>query len=90
MPETSDSPETDSPETVRTVAGSGGRIERIEPPSWWVGMQTPLQLLVKGQGIASWQVEAAACEGVRVAALHPGTSPDYLFEIGRASCRERV
>ncbi len=79
MPETSESPETKSPETVRTVAGSGGRIERIEPPSWWVGMQTPLQLLVKGQGIASWQVEAAACEGVRVAALHPGSSPDYLF-----------
>ena len=79
MPETSESPETESPEAVRTVAGSGGRIERIEPPSWWVGMQTPLQLLVKGQGIASWQVEVAACEGVRVAALHPGSSPDYLF-----------
>lgn len=61
-------------------AGEGGsRIERIEPPSWWVGMRTPLQLLVKGRGIASWQVAVDGCEGVRVTALHPGTSPNYLF-----------
>lgn len=90
VPSADDRPAADDASNSRPAAGGacplgagagegGSRIERIEPPSWWVGMRTPLQLLVKGRGIASWQVEVDGCEGVRVAALHPGTSPNYLF-----------
>ena len=31
-----------------TVADATGEVTRIEPLSWWTGMQTPLQLLVAG------------------------------------------
>ena len=29
------------------------RLDTLEPPCWWVGMKTPLQLLVRGEGIGA-------------------------------------
>ena len=31
-----------------SVADASGEVTRVEPLSWWTGMQTPLQLLVNG------------------------------------------
>ncbi len=56
-----------------------GRIERVEPPSWWTGMQTPLQILVKGEKISAYNVSIAGGKGVRVKSVTPGDSPDYVF-----------
>ena len=55
-------------------------IKHVEPLSWWVGMNTPLQLMVNGEGISAYDVEILpkAC-GVEVTAVHKADSPNYLF-----------
>ena len=55
------------------------RLTRIEPPCWWVGMETPLQLLVQGEGIGGWDVRIEGPAGVSVAGTHKAESPNYLF-----------
>ena len=67
-------------------------ISRVEPLSWWVGMKTPLQLLVNGKDIALCDVRiepdsalqsGSLCPdrrcGVKVTAVHRADSPNYLF-----------
>ncbi len=57
---------------------SSDLIARVEPLSWWVGMKTPLQLLVQGPDISACDVNVSG-EGLRVKAVHRAASPDYLF-----------
>lgn len=65
--------------TVEAV-GMAGRVRRVEPPCWWIGMHTPLQLLVQGDGIGACTVESEqGPEGVRVCGVHRADSPNYLF-----------
>ena len=54
-------------------------VRRIEPLSWWVGMNTPLQLMVQGPGIGAFDVTAEGLNGVKVTAVHKAESPNYLF-----------
>ena len=54
-------------------------ISRVEPPCWWVGMKTGLQLLVQGEGIGAWDVAVEGGRGVSVAGVHTAESPNYLF-----------
>ena len=62
------------------IAEAGpGQISRVEPPCWWTGMKTELQLLVQGPGIGSYEVCAAGLEGVRVTGTHQAESPNYIF-----------
>ena len=59
---------------------AGDRIVRAEPLSWWVGMRTPLQLMVQGKDISSCEVEMArGTRGVRVTATHKADNADFLF-----------
>ena len=62
-----------------SVPDAGARIDRVEPLSWWTGMKTPLQLLVKGENISEWSVRIEGNKGIEVSAVHKGDSPDYLF-----------
>jgi ATP-binding cassette subfamily B protein len=39
------------------VADAQGQIARVEPLSWWVGMKTPLQLLIGGQDISKYNLK---------------------------------
>ena len=55
------------------------RITRVEPPCWWVGLKTDLQLLVQGPGIGSWSASVEGGEGVKVTGTHAADSPNYLF-----------
>ena len=60
-------------------ANAANRIERIEPPFWWVDMQHPrLQIMVYGQGV-SHLVPEVTCSGVRLAAVTRVANPNYLF-----------
>ena len=52
---------------------------RIEPPCWWVGMNTPLQLMVRRPGAGQCGVQIEGGRGVKVAAVHSADSPNYLF-----------
>lgn len=69
----------DAVSDLATIHDAGDRIDRVEPLSWWVGMKTPLQLLVKGEGISSCTVSIEGGSGVKVRSVHKADSPDYLF-----------
>lgn len=67
--------------TLAAVAAraDGPRIERVEPPNWWVGMKSDrLQLLVHGPGIAAAEVVSGHDE-VRVLKRQRVDSSNYLF-----------
>ena len=55
-----------------------GQIARVEPPCWWVGMKTPLQLMVYGEGIGAYDVTVEG-KGVKLTQVHKAESPNYLF-----------
>ena len=56
-------------------------IKHVEPLSWWVGMEMPLQLMVNGDAIAECDVEILpAAAGVEITAIHKAESPNYIFE----------
>lgn len=61
-----------------SVADAAGQVARIEPLSWWTGMQTPLQLLIQGDSISACEVSIEG-GGVRITELHKADSPNYLF-----------
>ena len=62
-----------------TISVAADRIERVEPPSWWVGMKDDrLQLLVYGQRVAELQPEIAH-PGVTITGTERVENPDYLF-----------
>ena len=54
------------------------RVSRIEPPCWWTGMKTELQLMVHGDAIADWDVSVDGA-GISVTGIHKADSPNYLF-----------
>jgi glycosidase len=55
------------------------RIEQMEPPSWWIGMQNPkVQLMVHGKQIADLE-PSVSWPGVKIAAVKRGANPNYLF-----------
>ncbi|MBQ9476289.1 MAG: cyclomaltodextrinase N-terminal domain-containing protein [Bacteroidales bacterium] len=57
---------------------SADQIQRVEPLCWWTGMKTPLQLMVQGPEIGSFDV-AVEGRGLEVTATHPADSPNFLF-----------
>jgi len=63
-----------------TAAKPKLKIEHVEPLSWWVGMSTPLQLMINGEGVSAYDVVILPeGQGVEVAAVHKADSPNYLF-----------
>ena len=57
---------------------SEAQVQRVEPLCWWAGMNTPLQLMVQGPGISTFDV-AVEGRGLSVTAVHPADNPDFLF-----------
>ena len=62
-----------------SITTEADRVARVEPPCWWVGMETPLQLLVQGEGIGEYAVSVEGPQGLRVIGTHKAESPNYLF-----------
>lgn len=62
-----------------STADASGEVTRVEPLSWWTGMQTPLQLLIAGERISDCEVRIEGGQGVRITELHRADSPNYLF-----------
>lgn len=55
-------------------------VRRVEPLSWWVGMQTPLQLMIQGDDVASYDVTILPeGQGVAVTGIHKADNAGYLF-----------
>lgn len=63
---------------LASIADADDRIDRVDPLSWWVGMETPLQLMVYGKEISEYDV-AVAGSNVEISGVHKADSPDYLF-----------
>ena len=62
-----------------TSAAAADRIERVEPASWWVGMQDDrLQLLVHGDRVAELQPKLSY-PGVTLVSAERVENPNYLF-----------
>ncbi len=55
------------------------QVKRVEPLSWWRGMNIPLQLLVQGDNIADWSVSVANSSAVKVEGVTPGDNPNFIF-----------
>lgn len=51
---------------------------RVEPPCWWTGMKTELQLMLYGENLRGAQVRTSD-ERLRITAVHEADSPNYLF-----------
>ena len=61
------------------IETSADALTHLEPPCWWVGMETPLQLLVHGPEISTFTVRIEGLPGVSIAKVHKVESPNYLF-----------
>ena len=61
-----------------SVETAESRVDKVEPPCWWTGMKTELQLMVHGKDIASWDVSIDG-SGLAVTKVHKADSPNYLF-----------
>ena len=56
------------------------RIERVEPPCWWIGMDTDLQLMLYGDRIGGSKVSVdATVKGLSVGKVTSTDNPNYLF-----------
>lgn len=56
------------------------KIERVEPPCWWTGMSTNLQLMVYGENISNYSdVSILEKGGIKVGKVEKADSPNYLF-----------
>ncbi|MCD7935328.1 MAG: glycoside hydrolase family 13 protein [Tannerellaceae bacterium] len=53
-------------------------VKRVEPLSWWIGMKTPLQLMIYGENLAGSTVHTQR-KGVKIQKIHKADSPNYLF-----------
>ena len=62
-----------------TIANADGQIRRVEPLSWWVGMKTPLQLLIGGENISEYSLDIEGGKGVSIKAIHKADNPNYIF-----------
>ena len=63
-----------------TAAKPKFEIKHVEPLSWWVGMTTPLQIMVNGEGVSAYDVSILPeKQGVEVTKVHKADSPNYIF-----------
>lgn len=56
------------------------KIDRVEPPCWWVGMETDLQLMIHGDRLAGATVSVdASVKGLSIGKVTSADNPNYLF-----------
>ena len=60
-------------------AATPEQVVRVEPLSWWIGMKTPLQLMIQGKDLASFDVSICGAPGVKVVKETEPENPDFLF-----------
>lgn len=62
-----------------SIESERDRIAHIEPPCWWKGMKTDLQIMVHGEDIGSYNLAIEGGKGVRILDVFEAESPNYLF-----------
>ena len=66
-----------APDTSKIAEATADQVVRVEPPCWWAGMKTDLQLLVQGPSISDYDVRIFG--DAEVTGVHKAESPNYLF-----------
>ena len=64
-------------ELAKVAEAAAGQVVRVEPPCWWAGMKTSLQLLIQGPSISDYDVRIFG--DAEVTGVHKAESPNYLF-----------
>ncbi len=71
---------------LTSIKENKSEITRVEPLSWWIGMKTPLQLMIQGDDISSWSVSLAEqSDEISIKKVTKADNPNFLFadiEIG--------
>lgn len=62
-----------------SMMAMGQSLTKVEPLSWWVGMNHPLQLMLYGSDLKDASVSIAGGSGVEVTKVINADSPNYLF-----------
>ena len=65
------------PDASDIAEATAEQVTRVEPPCWWAGMKTDLQLLVQGPSISDYDVHIFG--DAEVTGVHKAESPNYLF-----------
>ena len=65
------------PDASDIAEATAEQVTRVEPPCWWAGMKTDLQLLVQGPSISDYDVRIFG--DAEVTGVHKAESPNYLF-----------
>jgi len=61
------------------VAGQAPGVEKIDPPSWWVGSTIdPVRVLIKGRNLAGARIESAT-PGITASNFMTSANGNYLF-----------
>lgn len=61
-----------------SISSFSQSIERVEPPNWWVGMNTPLQLMIYGKDLNGATVTSQD-KSIIINKVFNADSPDYIF-----------
>ena len=62
---------------AKTRQATSEQVTRVEPPCWWTGMKTELQLMVQGSQISDYDV--AFEKGPKVTKIHKADNPNFIF-----------
>ena len=62
-----------------SISSESDRVAHIEPPCWWTGMRTPLQIMINGEDISSYDIAIENGNGVSIKEIHKAESPNYVF-----------
>lgn len=62
-----------------SISSESDRVAHIEPPCWWTGMRTPLQIMINGEDISSYDIAIENSNGVSIKEIHRAESPNYVF-----------
>lgn len=61
------------------IAGQAPGVEKIDPPSWWVGSTIdPVRVLIKGRNLAGARIESATA-GITASNFMTSANGNYLF-----------
>lgn len=61
------------------IAGQAPGVEKIDPPSWWVGSTVdPVRVLIKGRNLAGARIESAT-PGITASNFMTSANGNYLF-----------
>lgn len=64
---------------LQSIILNAQKIERVEPPNWWAGMENnTLQILVYGQNISRWQ-PLINSHHIQLKKVNRVENPNYLF-----------